>query len=630
MITGTPHDIKSNSIISKQPATWMLLLLLVGLTFLVFYPTLSAYFVDYDDPQYLLRNVALSKFGQDWSWSGVLHLFTADAIGNYIPLTSFTYAIEHFFFAQDTLSSPFIFHLDNLLLHLCTTVCAFFLFRKMGVGKWAAFLGALLFGLHPMRVESVAWVTERKDVLYGFFFLLSLLAYINYIKWDRHKITWYLCALLCFILSCFAKVQAVTLPLCLVVLDVYFKRKWNTPKTLILEKLPWWLLSIAFGVVNVYILTSQKVIGSDEVLVHYNVLQKLALGAYAYAVYVVKFVYPYQMLAYYAFPLHVPIMAYLCLVLVPAIVVLITWKAKRNTIVLFALAFFTFNVIFVLQIVASGSTFLADRYTYIAYIGLFFWVAKAYEWTMLQLPRYRFHINIVLGLYCVLFAFMAYNQSKVWRNSVALWQHYIDDKPNDYYGYYQMAEYYTDILQYNLPDPYLDVNDPQFNTLPLKYLDTAIAKDSMDGRPIVRTTANLLVNHGVACEFTKMYATSISNYTQALALQPDMKDALEKRAWTYFYIKKYDLAMQDYDRYQQLDSNDDLMYYHRSLCEGNMNRLDDGMRDVNKAIALNGNAALYYITRSDFYKLRNMPDSMHIDAQKAKQLGGDVPAMLLN
>lgn len=111
-------------------------------------------------------------------------------------------------------------------MHLVCTLFVFILFTKLGLSKTAAFIGALLFGIHPMRVESVAWITERKDVLYGMFFLGALLTYVNYLKAEKNKTAWYILTIVLAIISCLSKVQAVTLPLTIMVaVDFYFKRK---------------------------------------------------------------------------------------------------------------------------------------------------------------------------------------------------------------------------------------------------------------------------------------------------------------------------------------------------------------------------------------------------------------------
>ncbi len=611
----------------RQMPVWLLLLLLVIITFAAFYPALSAYYITVDDPVYLFANNSLAPFGKVWSWDAVKHLFT-DASGNYIPLVTLTYAIEKYFFAPDTLTAPFIFHLDNVLIHIGCTICTFFLFLKLDVKKWGAFIGALLFGIHPMRVESVAWVTERKDVLYGLFFLLSLITYINYIKSTKNNTTWYLVTWLFALLSCLAKVQAVCLPLCMVALDVYFDRKWLSPKVLLVEKLPWWQLSLTFGIVNVYILASQKIFNIGLNVAHYNFIDKLAIGAYAYTMYLVKFIYPYQMLALYPYPIKMPVIAYVLIVVVLASFVLLLWRAKQHKVLLLGIALFTCSVVFVLQVLPSGNTFMADRYTYIGYTGLFFIVAKGYEWVIRYLRQYKLFINIALGLYLSLFAFMTFNQNKVWQNTVSLWTHYTEVKPDDYYGYYQLAGYYMDVMLSKLPDPHIDTTHP-LNTLPLQYMQITEIKDSLNGRPSAEITSNILFNHGVAYEFTYKIGSAVNEYTKALNMDPNMKAANQNRAYDLYLLKRYDLAEQDFLRAEQMDPGNDVNYYRHSVCEMTLQKPVEALKCINKALQVNSGNPEYYISRATYEKSLDLMQAMQADIETAKQLGGTIPPALL-
>ena len=159
--------------------------LLLVITFLLFVPSLSLHFVNWDDPDNLLENKTLQAFSYGWSWDAVKAIFTTDVIGNYNPLPILTFGIEKYFFAPDPVKAPFIFHFDNLWMHLLCTLFVYMLFTKMKLSRIAAFIGALLFGIHPMRVESVVWITERKDVLYGMFFLAALVTYTTCLQAER-------------------------------------------------------------------------------------------------------------------------------------------------------------------------------------------------------------------------------------------------------------------------------------------------------------------------------------------------------------------------------------------------------------------------------------------------------------
>ena len=340
---------------TKGIPDWMYLLILLLVTFVVFYPSLSFQFVNWDDSIYLYENHTLDAFSHEWNWENVKTIFQADVGGNYNPFPIFTYAIEKYFFAPDPKENPFIFHFTNVMLHLICVLLSFRLFKVLGLSGLTAFFAALLFGIHPMRVESVAWVTERKDVLYGAFFLAALLTYLRYTAPGTSKTKWYIFTVLLSILSYFAKIQAVTLPLTMVAIDFLKGRKWFSFKTLVVEKLPWWSLSLVFGLVNVYMLKRADTITEIQG-VDYGAIGRLAIGAYSYAIYLIKFVYPYVMAPSYPNPSAITGIFYTALIAEPIAIVaflFIAWK-RQYKVALFAWAFFTFNVMFLLQIVAAG------------------------------------------------------------------------------------------------------------------------------------------------------------------------------------------------------------------------------------------------------------------------------------
>jgi len=481
---------------------WAMTLLLIVGTFIVFLPCLGLGFVWWDDQWYLLNYKPLAVFAHSWSWTAVYHFFTHAGLGNYIPLTTVTNAIEKYFFAPDPYTFPALFHFDNLLLHIGCTVCVFFLFLKMGLKNWSAFIGASLFAIHPMRVESVAWVTERKDVLYGFFFLMSLVFYTNYIHSQKRR--WYLLAILLALLSCLAKVQAVSLPLSMLVLDIYFKRKL-TLETVVFEKLPWWVFSIAFGLINVRILNTQHLLHSATITLQYNIVDKLAVGAYAYVVYLVKFMYPYQMCAYYPYPAQLPVASYVCLIALPVLAALLLWKQRENIALLFTVLFFTVNIMFVLQVFSAGSTFLADRFTYIAYVGLFFGVASACQWWVRRNLRTLRPVCVGIALYMLVLGITTQAQIKVWQNTRSLWAHYNKYHPNSAYGYGQLGGYYKSLVLKKFRQPDMHRSDSMLTQLSIQNLSTALQKDSAEGMPIKPFTAHLYFDRGA------MYALSGAN-----------------------------------------------------------------------------------------------------------------------
>jgi len=223
------------------------------LTCIAFLPGLENGFVDWDDPAYLTENQDIFSLSSE----NIIKIFTSSYNASYVPLTLFTFALEYFFANLN----PFLYHLTNLVLHILNTLLVFW-FVSLIVGRtsWyvpgragliiVPFLSALFFGIHPTRVDSVAWITERKDVLYTLFYFGSLIAYFYFQKKERNPL-YYVISLFLFILSLFAKPMAVTLPVIFLLLD-FFEKK-HIGFRMIWEKAPFFALSLIFGIINLFV-----------------------------------------------------------------------------------------------------------------------------------------------------------------------------------------------------------------------------------------------------------------------------------------------------------------------------------------------------------------------------------------
>jgi hypothetical protein len=193
----------------------LIVVFLAVATFLVFSPVLKAGFLNWDDTTHLTGNDTIRSL----NWNNVKKIFSTTVNDTYIPLSLLSYALEFRFFAYN----PLVYHLDNLLLHIALVILVFYFAMQMGLNLRAAFIAALLFAVHPMRVESVAWITERKDMLYGIFYVLALMAYWQYLK--NKKLSYYIWALVCCLFSIAAKPMAFSLPFALFLFDWFVKRQ---------------------------------------------------------------------------------------------------------------------------------------------------------------------------------------------------------------------------------------------------------------------------------------------------------------------------------------------------------------------------------------------------------------------
>jgi protein O-mannosyl-transferase len=650
----------------KNNKLWLAILALL-ITFVVFYPSLHLQFVNWDDPQNLLENKNLAIFSYQWDWNAIKAIFSTDVMGNYNPLPIFTFAIEKYFFAPNPELSPFVFHFNNLWMHLVCTALVFAIFIKLEISLVAAFIGALLFGIHPMRVESVAWITERKDVLYGMFFLASLFTYIRYVRSATSKTGWYLLTLLLSIFAYFAKVQAVTLPLSMLLIDFIYKRKWNSIKVLVIEKLPWWILSLVFGLANVFFLKNNKSFDVNSDLVQYSIIDRLTIGAYSYGVYLIKWIYPYQMSPLYPYPKHLPTIAYASLVIVPILVLAFgiwIWKKQKKDLI-FGWAFFTFNVIFLLQIVGAGQGFLADRFTYIAYIGLFYISVKGYDNVLTKYREKSILINILAGLYLLILSVVTYKQIAIWQNGETLWEHVKSEHPKSPLAWKQAGFYYRDkkkdfakaIENYNeavrldpkdnyvyngLAKAYLDYaftlnpNTPEYAQKRKALFEQAIANyelalkgDLLSGRKDKKTTGEITVNRGVAFAATGNIEKAIVELSKGLEINPDNENGYLNRGLLFFQTEQFKLSIKDHESYLKLNPFNADVHHENGLAKRALGLFEESLIDFDKAIALKSSQPLFYLSKAETLFYLGRKDEAKQNAQIAKQMGVKVSEILL-
>jgi protein O-mannosyl-transferase len=359
---GTPSA--KGSMLSGNKLHYAIVGAIALLTWLFYKVSLDNLITNWDDPGYV-RDNALIK---DLSAEGIKNIFSTPIMGNYHPLTILSYALEYSYAGL----TPWLYHLDSVLLHIVVTVLVYCFVQLLTKRPVVAGITALLFGLHPMHVESVAWMAGRKDVLYGAFYMAACIGYLYYKRTSgSKKWLWYASVVFLFLCSLLSKPVAVTLPVLLLAIDYFENRKWNMG--LLLEKLPLFGISIAFGIKS---MIDQKAFGSLATQnVHYNFFERLALGGYAFITYLWKAIIPVQLSCFYPYPPKTDniLPAYYYLYIVGALAVLFgLWLLRRNKVVMFGAMFFLINIVLLLQFIPVGGAILADRYSYLPYIGLFF------------------------------------------------------------------------------------------------------------------------------------------------------------------------------------------------------------------------------------------------------------------
>jgi tetratricopeptide (TPR) repeat protein len=416
---------------SRSLPLWPTLAALVGIAVI----TIAAYagafqhaFVSLDDATCVTQNPLVLEKRYD-------ALLTAVVNNSYNPLTMLSLAFN----ASRPLSAqPFL--VTNVVLHTMNTLLVFWLAYLLSRRRFlVAILTALLFGIHPMRVESVAWVSSRKDVLYAYFFLAGLITYWRYL--ERRTLPWLFSTFVLFVLSCLSKGMAVVFPLILILLD-YWKGRPLLERRSLLEKAPFFAVAFLFGLIALDAEAGRSFHGLFAVVnkelkatvdtAFFTPFQRVAYPTYGFMMYTWRLFVPAHLGAFYPYPTlaeasHPRYLLSIFLFL--GAIALAVWSVRRARILAFGLGWYLLVILPVLQWVPVGGSMLADRMTYIAYVGPFFLLATG---AGLLFDRYRaMRAVLAVGLavvVAVLFV-LTTRQVETWKDSEALWTNVMRNFP---------------------------------------------------------------------------------------------------------------------------------------------------------------------------------------------------------
>jgi Tfp pilus assembly protein PilF len=390
---------------------------------IVYAPSARFDYVSYDDPTYTYENPMVAR---GLSLEGISWAASAGLASNWHPLTWISLMLDVSLFGM----SPGAFHVVNVAFHAANALLLLFLLRRLTGTFWRSAAVAGLFALHPLHVESVAWIAERKDVLATFFGLLTIGAWAAWTREPRPRR--YALALILYALGLTAKPMLVTWPFVLLLLDYWPLRRTTTLPLarLVREKAPFFALSAASSVAT---FLAQRAGGAVQDTERYPLLPRVANAAVSWAEYAWKAFWPHPLAFFYPYPAQVPVVktvvAAAFLTVVTAVVVR---GARRAPYALTGWLFYLGTLVPVLGLVQVGNQRMADRYTYIPYIGLFvavvFWLSDRFA----SLPRGRLALAAAGGAALAVCAALAARQVQVWKDSVTLYEHAIAAVPDNH------------------------------------------------------------------------------------------------------------------------------------------------------------------------------------------------------
>jgi protein O-mannosyl-transferase len=579
---------------TKVLPKWMCALAAIVITGIAFYPSLMNGWTNWDDEVYVLNNDNIREF----SWGQIKYWFTEYHHGNYHPLTMISYMVEY----SIAELNPVIYHFTNYLLHLMNTGLVFFFIFKLIGRKDVALITAILFGVHPMHVESVAWISERKDLLYTAFYLGSLLVYLGYKQTPDWKK--YIILLLLFSGSLLSKSAAVVLPVVLLLID-YFQCRKLTPM-LIIEKVPLFGLSVIFGILAIKSQNATEAIASYDV---FTTTQRILFAGYGSMVYIEKALWPSDLTAFHPYPslvengTRLPYVFYI----MPCLSVIVFGGSllflKRSRLLVFGLFFYLINVALVLQFVSVGSAIYAERYSYMAYIGLFFLFAMVVAHLIENKPSLRKLIYGFTAVLCLALSWLTFNQSKTWSDSVSLWEQFNEVHPESAHGEYKIAEFHMDAgNNQQALDQFLYIGNKYptagrahmgagniFGKMGKLEESLVYFNKAADHYAPKGNMEDLWVNRAITLSMLKQHKQAFEDYAKALQYKPNNTQIYVNRGFTYLEFGDFEKAISDFTIVLQFQPSNERIHFMKALAYHRANKLESAVSGYNDVLQINPN-----------------------------------------
>jgi protein O-mannosyl-transferase len=595
-------------------------LLLALLTVLVYLPVRHAGLVVFDDPIY----IGDPHVRAGLTWAGVKWAFTTWHASNWHPLTWLSHMLDVSLFDSDAGKQ----HLVNVWLHAANALLLFLLLMRMTEKMWTAAFVAALFAVHPLHVESVAWLSERKDVLSAFFGLLALLTYCRYgesskLQTPNSKV-WYVWTLVLFAFSLMAKPMLVTLPFLMLLLDIWplgriqilgigaansvTRSTQHAIRSALLEKLPFLVLTIASSIITFLAQRSEAVVSLEQRPFGLRVANALV----SYAEYLGKMVWPTKLAIIYPLPNQIPAWQIAAAAVVLILISLLAWRARKNApYLLIGWLWFLGTLVPVIGLVQVGGQALADRYTYVPLIGIFIAVAYGIDSLVARFRIPNLAVSAAAGAVLVGCAFVTENQLQFWQNSEKLFSHAIAVTRDNAIAHINLGVA-------------LEEENRQPQALAEYRKAIKIEPNRFQAR---NNVANLLASMGLRDE-------AFREYQEALRLNPGAAVAHMNFATLLSEMGRFDDAMKEYTTAAQLDPEDPRPHYlmgkaclrHGQSAEAVKHFHDALQRDPNGFQTLTWLARVLASDQNP--AVRNGKEAVSLAERAANLTGGQQPFVL--
>jgi len=584
----------------KKDYTNTIIILIIIASVAAFGRIAGNHFINFDDPGYITKNYMVQS---GLNPKSIYWAFTTTYLSNWHPLTWISHMLDWSLFGDKAGGH----HLVNLLLHIGTVLFLFLFLNRTTRNVGAAAFAAAFFALHPLRVESVAWASERKDVLSMFFGMASLYAYAFYPESSKRS-KYFLCLIL-FSFSLMSKPMMVTLPCVLLLLDYWpsqrltihsgsFKDVLKTGARLTIEKIPFFLLTLCFSVITYWAQKREGAVSSADAL---HVLDRASNAIVSYLSYLMKIFWPHCLSIFYPYDFSLPLWKIiLSLFILSAVTLAVIFYLRRLPFLFVGWFWYLGTLVPVIGLVQVGKQAMADRYTYLPSIG----ISIMLSWGIpLLLKNRKLRESILLPAATILLVFLSmltWKQCGYWKSSISLFNHasqvirnFNPETKNAGFDFTQLGQYQSQKDIQNL--------DQFIRSKPGDYL--------------------AYFNRGVAFAKIGQYENAIRDYNAAIRLKPDYVEAYNNRGNIYGQHGEYRLAIEDFNKVIALNPNYVKAYHNRGLALSELGRHTDALISFNEAIELQPDYANAYHNRAVVYFKMGEIKNGCLDAKKACELG---------
>ncbi len=595
---------------------------LTAATFFVYWQVHHFGFVNFDDNIYITENSHIQSgiTSKEICWA-----FTTRYFELWNPLVWLSFMLDYQFYGLNAAG----YHLTNLFLHILSTLLLFWLFSRMTKALWKSAFIAAFFALHPLHVESVAWVAERKDVLSAFFWILTLCLYVYYT--EKPVIKRYLLILLTFSLALLSKPMVVTLPIIMILLDYWPLKRFETQKGSAFlwqmkEKLPFFVLSLVLVVIT--LLSPEKTTEK-----HFSLISRFANAPVSFIIYLKKTFWPNDLSVFYPFQEQIPswqVLGAFFLIIVVSISIIAL--RKRSPYLFVGWLWYAITILPVIGIIQINLQAMADRYTYLPLIGISIMLAWGIP-PLFGTGNMRKKIIFPMAIaFLFSMSFVAWKQCGYWENAIALYKYILQTTKNNYAAHINLGSSLFDegrteeaISHYNeairiMPNLFLSYDKRGIALAKAGRHQLAI-DDFNEAIRLKPDYDNAYYNRGTLYQGLGRYQSAISDLSETIRLKPDHLAAYFNRGSLYISLGRYQQAIDDLSKVIRLNSASFDAYNNRGCIYLTLGRHQQAVEDYSKAIFLKPDYADAWNNRAFVYLNRRDMASGCRDARQACELG---------